>query len=433
MNTKQTLVIFGASGALSREKLFPALLRLNQEGESFSQIIGFARTPLTTRTFIKSLKSAYCGREEKNQFWQKVSYLSGSYSPEGISKLKPFLAKKPVLYYFALPVSPDFIIPLISGLKKEGLLKDKDKLILEKPVGKNLKEAQEIIKFLKATVCLKNVYFIDHYLGKTMVRNIIALRFANPIFKSLWNNQFLEKINIDILEKEGIGRRGQYYDQSGAIRDIVQNHGLQLLSLIGMDEPRSLEEQEFFKKRREVLQKVRLFGGKFAGNVKIGQYQGYQKEPYVAQNSLTETYACLNLEINSPKMAGIPIKITTGKKLARKKTVIEIYFKKDFTCSWQGQCNRLLSNRLTIDIASPAISLQLNTRFKNNQAIPSPEELKIKIGNDQEDPYQQVLSDILANSQFSFPQAEDILSSWRFIDPLLAKINSQRKRILKIY
>ena len=124
-----------------------------------------------------------------------------------------------------------------------------------------------------------------------MVRNIIALRFANPIFKSLWNNQFLEKINIDILEKEGIGRRGQYYDQSGAIRDIVQNHGLQLLSLIGMDEPRSLEEQEFFKKRREVLQKVRLFGGKFAGNVKLANTKVIKRTICCSKFSY-ETYAC---------------------------------------------------------------------------------------------------------------------------------------------
>ncbi len=434
MDLKKTLVIFGASGALSREKIFPALLKKESEEDRFSQIVGFARTPMSTETFIKAIKGRLPHDKKGNCFLKKISYLSGQYSNKDILKLTPFLAgNRPTLYYFALPTFSNFIIPIINNLQKEKLIKEIDQLILEKPVGRNLKEAQELISFLKTTFSLKNIYFIDHYLGKKMVRNIIALRFANPIFKSLWNNQYLEKINIDILEEEGIGRRGQYYDQSGAIRDIIQSHGLQLLSLIAMEEPKNLNQQEFFQKRQEVFKKIRLFHNKFGGNIKIGQYKGYREEPYVAPNSLTETYASLVLEVNSEKMAGIPIKITTGKKLPKKKTTAEVYFKKDLACSWYGQCDRLLPNRLTINIASPSISLRLNTHFRNSQVIPSAEELKIKTDKQQDEPYQQVLSDILAQSQFSFPQAEDILLSWSFIDPLIRKINTERRKLLKTY
>ena len=429
----KTLVLFGASGDLAREKLFPALYENYKQGFE-CKYIGYGRTKISNDSFKERITKSI-GVSDKD-FLSNFSYLEGNYSKEDLSKLKKFINPSETIYYLAIPNRLNIVKDLVLGLKDNALIEDGSQIVIEKPFGENLKSATSLVDFLKEEVGEEKTYPIDHYLAKDLVRNLITLRFANPIFENLWNNKYIEHIDIDIKEKDGIKNRGNYYDQAGAIKDMVQNHGLQLLSLITFDQPRSFEFTDFHKEKESILKNVRVFNNDFDNSIEIGQYKGYKDEDFISKDSNTETFVKINIEINNDRWKDVPISITTGKKLDSKETSIKIHFKPFDNCLWGENCDLVTRNILTINIyPKNDIKISINTEFKPNIKLPKTKELLFDLSKDKDLnlPYSNALQDIYNKDKSYIPSFNEILLSWTFIDQIEDWLEDKRSKILKYY
>jgi len=422
-------VIFGATGDLAKNYLFSALFRLHQQGLSFNNI-GFGRSQLNSPQF-QSLVNQSVGNLP---FSKSFQYFSGQYDTSGLSALVGQISSHTV-YYLALPIDLKIVDDIITGLIHHHLFQPShSKLVIEKPFGHDYHSAQQLINLLNAKIGHESVFLVDHYLTKELVRNIISLRFANPIFDHLWNSNFIEGINITAIEDRGVGSRAQYYDHVGAVKDMVQNHCLQLLSLIIMDRPTSLSSADFIAKKVDVFQHLRLFSG-YQPSVHLGQYLGYLAEPGVQPSSTTETSAQIIFKSTQSNWRGVPLTITTGKKKGQQLTQIEIIFRKQSQCLWGKECHRLSPNRLIINLSPDNdIKLIINSEFNPHRYLPSPTTLKLgSIDPDQisTSPYQNVISDICEGNRLNSPSFEEILMQWRIIDRITKSPNFGKK--LDIY
>ncbi|KUK76201.1 MAG: Glucose-6-phosphate 1-dehydrogenase, partial [candidate division WS6 bacterium 34_10] len=273
-------------------------------------------------------------------------------------------------------------------------------------------------------------------LAKDLVRNLITLRFANPVFENLWSNKYIKKIDIDIKEKEGIKNRGEYYDKTGAIKDMIQNHGLQLLSLITFNQPESFKSKDFHKEKEKVLSNLKIFNDELEENIKIGQYKGYTKEEHIDENSNTETYTSINFEVNNERWKGVPIKLTTGKKLDEKRTEVKIYFTTFDNCLWQGKCETVTENILTINIfPENNIKLSVNTEFKPDIQLPKTKELRFDFSKDEllNLAYSNALKDIYNKEKSYTPSFNEILLTWSIVDDIGNWLAGKRDKILEYY
>jgi glucose-6-phosphate 1-dehydrogenase len=429
----KTLVLFGASGDLAQKKLFPALYENYNRGFQ-CKYIGYGRTFLTDETFREEVQSAI--EKEDTNFLSNFSYVQGAYNKDDLKKLNTLLNPSETIFYLAIPNRFDIVKELVSGLKANKLIKKETQIVIEKPFGQDYKSAQNLKDFLEKRVDEKQIYPIDHYLAKDLVRNLITVRFANPVFENLWNNEFVSKINIDIKEKEGIENRGQYYDNTGAIKDIIQNHGLQLLSLITFNQPKSFNAKEFHKEKEEILRDTRIYNDDFKKNIKIGQYNGYLKENHVNKNSTTETFASITFEVKNKRWENVPITITTGKKLEEKSTSIKIYFKTLNNCLWENRCDIVTRNILTINIyPENSIKLSINTEFNPNSNLPKTKDLKLDFPKDNllNLAYSNALKDIYNREKSYIPSFKEILYSWELIDKIENWLENKRDKLLKIY
>jgi len=234
----KNFVIFGASGDLAKNYLFPALKNLQASGHQFN-CYGFARSNLDQSVI-------------NNFGLTNFTYISGQYDLTGLSQLSSYITSD-TIYYFALPTEINLIKNIITILSSLSLISSKTKLVIEKPFGSNYSTAKKLMDFFDQKNLTQSVFLVDHYLTKNLVKNIISLRFANPIFSHLWNKKYIKEINITATETQGINNRGNYYDQTGAIRDMVQNHLLQLLALITMDSPLSFNYSDFVAKKVDIF------------------------------------------------------------------------------------------------------------------------------------------------------------------------------------
>ena len=429
----KTLVLFGASGDLAKEKLFPALYENYKQGFE-CKYIGYGRTDISSVSFKERITKSI-GLNDIN-FLSNFSYLQGNYSKKDLLKLKNLITPSETIYYLAIPNRLNIVKDLVLGLKKNLLIEDGSQVVIEQPFGEDLKSAVSLVEFLKAEIGEEKIYAIDHYLAKDLVRNLITLRFANPIFENLWNNQYIEYIDIDIKEKGGIKNRGSYYDKTGAIKDMIQNHGLQLLSLITFDQPQSFNFIDFHKEKESVLKNIRIFNNDFDKNMEIGQYKGYKEEESVNKKSTTETFVKIKVEVNNNRWKGVPISITTGKKLDSKETSIKIYFKPFNNCLWGKKCDLVTRNILTVNIfPQNNITLSINTEFKPNLELPKTKELEFDLSKDKDltPPYSNALQDIYNKDKSYIPSFDEILQSWRFVDLVEDWLVDKRDKILKYY
>lgn len=429
----KSLILFGASGDLAKEKLFPALYKNYKTGYK-CKYIGYGRTPISDEQFRDIVKDSI-GKDEK-KFLSNFSYTQGSYDNQGLKNLVGEISPKESIYYLAIPNRYKIVKNLIEGLKESNLISEGSQIVLEKPFGTNYNSAEKLISFLKNSVGEEKVYPIDHYLAKDLVRNLITLRFANPVFENLWNNQYIKKIDIDIKEKDGIKNRGEYYDSTGAIKDIIQNHGLQLLSLITFNQPKSFKSDDFHKEKEEILKNTKVFNNDFKENIKIGQYKEYRKEEHVKPKSKIETYSSINFEIENKRWEGVPINITTGKKLEEKITSIKVYFTTFKDCLWQGNCDLVTQNVLTINIfPENNIKLSVNTEFKPNIELPKTKELRFDFnkGDVLDMAYANALKDIYNKEKSYTPSFEEILLSWKLIDEIEDWLKDKREDLLEYY
>jgi glucose-6-phosphate 1-dehydrogenase len=341
-----TMVIFGGTGDLAKNKLFKALFHLEHQGliKGDTRIVGFSRKEMSDVNY-RELVRGYIGGDVSDDFLQKISYFQGDLKDvESYKALEKHLKQKDdergicssKLFYLA--VSPSLYEDSFNNLAKSGLSEicsgtDKwTRILVEKPFGSDIESAKRLDEQLGKLFQENQVYRIDHYLAKEAVQNFITFRFANSIFEPLWNREHIDNVKIELLETDGVDGRGAFYDGIGALRDVGQNHILQMLSLISMENPKSVDPEMIRTKRAEALRKVKLFPGDLKENVLRGQYKGYVDVEGVANDSQTETFFRLKLGINNKRWKGVPFYIESGKGLNDQLARITINFKQVVSC-----------------------------------------------------------------------------------------------------
>ena len=410
METEQhtkTLVIFGATGDLCRRKLIPALETLDKKGllpDNF-KIIGAARRENTRQSWLESL-----GKYYEADFSLKLDYHRCDLSD--VDSLRSIPVTDDMTYFLSVP--PERYADAIQNLKAAGLVDDPDKsrVIIEKPFGTDLESANHLQSVVAGCLREKQVYRIDHYLGKDTVNNILATRFSNTLLEPLWNRNYIEEVQIFATETIGCEGRSQYYDGAGVVRDMLQNHMLQILSLIAMDAPCRNDAKEIRREKVKVLAATRL-----GHKVVFGQYESYKSEEGVDTFSGTPTYVAGDIYIDNWRWKGVPFHFMSGKKMPYTCTEVVIKLKAPPIGLFDGhEFNDRIVMRfqpnphldIRIDMKSPGLDDKVQTATLTH---PYPEGAI--------DGYVKLFYDSLNGDQSHFVHAEEVLESWRIVDDLL--------------
>ena len=453
MNTPEShiLVIFGASGDLTKRKLIPAICKLHHGKrlpEKFA-ILGVSRTEMTDEEFRKSVTDFLPQNEDQckcDEFLDKLYYQPlGTADAGEYGKLKDRLEElkkkldMPGNYIFYLSTPPKLYGVIPENLASVGLNKQDDgytRLIVEKPFGNNLQTAQKLNKELLDYFNEKQIYRIDHYLGKETVQNLLVARFSNGIFEPIWNRNFIERVEISSAESLGVENRGGYYDQSGAMRDMVQNHLLQLVGMVGMEPPVVAEADAMRNETLKVFQSLRpLKPEEIRSNVIRGQYieshiknelvNGYRSEKGVDPESRTETFLAMKFYIDNWRWAGVPFYIRTGKKLPTRVTEVVIKFRPTPHHLFQEDgITAHVTNQLIIRI-QPDEGILLKFGLKEPGAgfrvQPVNMDFHYSDLSDVELPtaYERLLLDCMMGDQTLYLRGDAVEAAWRFVQPIL--------------
>lgn len=413
-------VFFGATGDLVYKEIFPALQGLVRAGRLTMPLIGVARSPWTIEQFRARARSSLESRGifEEAAFEKLAAllrYVSGDYGAlETYVRIREALgdARHPV-FYMAVPPS---VFPVVTDALAASGCSRGARVIIEKPFGRDLASARTLNHTLHKHFAEESIFRIDHFLGKEAVQNLTYTRFANPILEPIWNGDHVRSIQITMAENFGVKDRGRFYEEVGAIRDVVQNHLLQLLAIVAM-EPPGLEPDGYRNEKVKLLRAVRPVEPE---NVVRGQYRGYRDVAGVAPDSTVETYAALKLTIENQRWAGVPVYIRTGKELAVTLTEVFIDFKRPPREAF-GETVPSASNHLRMRI-SPEIDIALGLRVK----VPG----ERMIGHDVEltltslpptgaSPYQRLFSDVIEGNAELFARQDGVDESWRIVGPVL--------------
>jgi len=425
-----TIILFGATGDLSKRKIIPALYRLiaNKKLEN-AIIIGTAFDDVSSDQMIEAARPFVPHGDE--QIWDALRTVS-YYKKIDFTEKDDFVALHTFvekceqkhgitasrLFYVA--TASNFFCSITHNSSQIGLLQrreEKDSLwhriVYEKPFGHDMQSAHEINECIKNSIHESQVYRIDHYLTKEVVSNIAMIRFTNCVLEPLWSNRYIDQVQIILSESGGIEGRGVYYDAYGALRDVVQNHMLELLALVCMESPEKLTGDYIRAERAKVLEKVTFVDGI------LGQYDGYQQEAHVQQNSRTDTYASLKLAVNTPRWVGVPFYLKTGKCLDKKETIIHIKFKQ-VDCLLMRGCPTD-SNWLTIQIAPEAIFLlTLNAKRPDSvdQVMPVGMEFchSCLFGVQTPQAYELLFEEVMRGEQSISVRFDEIEYAWKIID-----------------
>jgi glucose-6-phosphate 1-dehydrogenase len=432
------LVIFGASGDLTRRKLMPALYGLQQSGylpEPF-QIVGYGRSEKTDDEFRHEMRAAlerFVDEAEHSpsgftKLCERLHYATGQYNDvNNLSALQDKLNSiapadnTRLLYYMALP--PSASEKLFATIPESNLRQDSDtRVLLEKPFGTDLPSARRFNQLIRKCFAEDQIYRIDHYLAKDTVRNLITFRFANAIFEPLWNRNYIDNIQISAAEKIGVEQRGGYYEQAGVVRDMLQNHVLQVLALIAMEPPLSGNEESIRDRKSEIFHAIAPMQ---PTDMVFGQYDGYRKEDGVSPESLTPTYAAARLFIENWRWNGIPFYIRSGKALCCKRTEVIITFKRIPLCLLDDDnvCANIRPNQLVIRIQpDPGISLRFNTLEPGHEGSLSLADLDFKFASLAKEPseaYERVIRTAILGKPALFWRSDAVEAAWQAIHPML--------------
>jgi glucose-6-phosphate 1-dehydrogenase len=434
------MVIFGATGDLAQNKLMPSLFALFKENllpDDF-YIVGFSRRDFAIEDFHK-----YFETEKEDEKWMDFSkhllYQSGSFEDtsayQNLEKQLEEIDKKlglssERLFYLATP--PDHYQTILDNLVKTKLSAgDSAKIIIEKPFGKDLETAISLDKKLAEIFEEKQIFRVDHYLGKETVQNMLAFRFANGIFEPVWNNKFIDHVQITFAQDEGIGMHGRFFDGVGMLRDVTQNHMMQLLAAVAMDQPKSFTKEDLRDARAKVIASIKLAEG---NSVVKGQYKDYQTEEHVLTNSQTETFVGMKFFMETERFKGIPFYIRAGKKMPKEVVEISVVFIqtchilfKEFGCPEIGnvitfriQPNEGISLRFIAKKPGAKLGLDsVDMKFNYKESF----------GTSGLEAYQRVLLDIFAGDQMLFNRSDELESSWKLITDILKQWESEKEEI----
>lgn len=449
------LFIFGGSGDLNLRKLTPALYNLSLDNYLSDQfaVVGLGRSEYTDESFrerlLEGVKSFSRRKDDLENTWvsfsKAISYLQmDAGDANAYSKLTDFVSKKEgewgnqanVVFYLA--VAPQLVPGIATNLGKLELCCDKShvRIVVEKPFGHDLKTAQELNTLLGGLFAEEQIYRIDHYLGKETVQNILALRFANSLFEPIWNRRYVEYVQITASETVGLEGRGGYYEGSGALRDMIQNHLLQMLCMVATEAPISFDANEVRNKKVDVLNAIRRIKPEQVKDVAVrGQYgpgekdgkaiPGYREEEGVKPDSKTETFAAVKLFVDNWRWENVPFYLRTGKSLPEKATVINIQFKPAPSYAFPEEATEnWASNQLTIGI-QPAMDIRLRFQAKRpGQTLAiDPVEMvfsyKDAYEGQEPEAYETLLLDVMTGDATLFMRADQVEAAWKVVTPIL--------------
>jgi len=453
------VVIFGATGDLTARKLFPALYNLSRDGQlpSHFACVGFARRQKSHDQFRQEMHDAV-GQFSRvkpvdenlwSTFTNQIYYHSSNFDEDqGYDSLREFLndldkqlgTKGNRIFY--LSTQPSFFPMIIEHLGKHGLIYDTNKekerwsrVIIEKPFGHDYDSGVELQQFVLNHLAESQIYRIDHYLGKETVQNLLVFRFGNAIFEAFWNNHYVDHVQITVGEEIGIGTRGAFYEEAGILRDIVQNHMMQLLCLTAMEPPASLSAEAIRDEKVKVLKALRPIDlSHFSDYVVRGQYApgfvngesviGYREENNVSPESPMETYTALKLYVDNWRWSGVPFYLRAGKRLPKRATEIAITFKEVpgilFSQGEQKNEHNVLVIRIQPD---EGISLRINCKVPGPSSPIQPVKMDFRYGSyfglTPPEAYERLICDCMLGDGTLFARGDEVLTSWKWITPVL--------------
>ena len=440
-----TIVIFGASGDLTSRKLVPALYNLQRAGTlpPDTRIVGFSRTPHSDaewRTSLRDTTAKHAGDGPFDEaawaeFAATIFYQPGDIGrPDDFAGLADRLAAlegaAPATRVYYLATAPQFYEPVVAALGAQGMADEAvapRRIVVEKPFGTDLATAQTLNERLHAVFRESQVFRIDHYLGKESVQNILALRFANTIFEPIWNRRYIDHVQITVAEEVAVGRRGGYYDTAGVLRDMFQNHLLQLLMVTAMEAPARFNATAVRNEKVKVLEAIRpLDLGEVAAAGVRGQYRGYLAEPDVPPTSRTATFGAVRLEIDNWRWQGVPFYLRSGKAMSCRTTQIVIEFRQPPLELFKGGRSTFHreANRLVIQI-QPAEGIQLHFHTKVPGGGMRLRYTDLEFSYSREfagrlpEAYEPLLLDVMQGDASLFARADEVEKSWEIIDPFV--------------
>ena len=456
MGSPCVMVIFGATGDLTKRKLIPALINLVQDNLLSQQfaIIGFAANDFSTETFRKDLEQELPKYSQSNidpKIWswfaERIYYVKGDFQdPEAYKRLQQQIAAADKQHntqgnkFFYLAVAPRFFSTIVKQLGQVGLTKEENghwaRVIVEKPFGHDVQSARQLNEELKQVLDEHQIYRIDHYLGKETVQNVLVFRFSNNIIEPLWNRNYVDHVQITAAEQVGVEHRGGFYETAGALRDMVPNHLFQLLTMTAMEPPISFDADEVRNKQAEVLHAIQPLSPEDVLTSTVrGQYgegaidgervAGYRGEPEVAPNSNTETFVALKLQIDNWRWAGVPFYLRTGKRLARRATEIVIQFRRTpFVLFRNTTVRNLQTNRLVIHIQpNEGISLSFGAKIPGSimklGLVNMDFDYCRYFGAEHSTGYERLLRDCMIGDATLFQRADMVEAGWSVIQPII--------------
>lgn len=440
MQTPTILVLCGATGDLVAKKILPALWNLFSKGRlpPSIAIVAFGRKDLTTEDFQRYVSDILGAERSSPDFLSTFSYHQGQFDhAEDYTALAAHLQNRaaawndPVGYAYYLAVPPELTTMICNGLHTAGLAQEPSRdafrrVIIEKPIGVSAATAETIEASLEQTWSESQIYRIDHYLGKEMVQNLLSFRFSNSLFEQSWNAQHIERIDIRLWESLGVETRGSFYDNLGALRDVGQNHLLQMLALVTMDHPEQFAADAIRAQRASILEALQIPSpDTIMRTTRRAQYDGYRTIPGVQPHSMTETYFNIETQLTTPRWSGVPIMLESGKRMGRPRKEIVVTFREPSHCPYKSDADEHRQNTITfgleptegifIDLWNKKAGLDFTVEKRTMDLLFREGEARPQYVEE----YEKLFLDAILGDQTLFVDKREVNAMWRAIDPII--------------